>query len=103
MGSTNDSTKIVQTSGTYDEHSIMHYASDENCKGKKYHLKDFPLVKWKKTGDYAPPPGTIPTDENAVYIYWPKVMWRVSSRCTEVEMSKLGGHVQRCIRGKPDT
>jgi hypothetical protein len=70
MGSTNDGTRIVQTSGTYDEHSIMHYASDENCKGTKHHLKDFPLVKWKKTGDQAPPPGTIPTDDNAVFIRW---------------------------------
>ncbi|KAH3908083.1 hypothetical protein HBI56_192880 [Parastagonospora nodorum] len=62
----------LQTFGkVYDDFSIMQYPSEANSFWDAEKIDQYPLVKWKKTGDQAPPTGTKPTKENADFIRQP--------------------------------
>lgn len=71
MGTTNDKTRLQTYGKAYDEVSIMQYPSDANAYWDARDLDQYPLVKWLKTGDEAPPTGTRPTKDNAKYIFQP--------------------------------
>jgi hypothetical protein len=71
MGTTAGKPRLQMYGKDYDVVSIMQYASDAGAFWDVRNLDECPLIKWKMTGDEAPPAGTRPTKDNAEYIFQP--------------------------------